>query len=413
MSNTNSNGPLRIVFVLPVGIERPSGIRYFNIARQLVRQGHSVRVLALHPDLARCPARRFVQEGVEVWYLGQMHSLKRGNQAQHFGLFALLRVLLFSTLGLIWGIVNSPADVYHVCKAQPVNGLAACVGISLLRGRRFYLDCDDDETHSNRLSPTQRKVFAFWEWLLMKLAVGCTVNTRYLERRCRAAGMDRVVYVPNGVDGQRFRSPAAWVTGLRSALRLDGSRVVAYFGSIAFQNHPVDLLIDAFALVHRRAADARLLVIGAGEDLPALDEQAKRLGIEDVVRLTGYLPQQALPPFLALADVSVDPVHDDSVARARSPLKLFESMSMGVPVVTADVGDRAEWLDHGAAGVLVTPGDAAALADAICALLDDPARRRQLADRASLRAATHYSWSTLAAQWLRVYAKPTAGSEGR
>jgi glycosyltransferase involved in cell wall biosynthesis len=63
--------------------------------------------------------------------------------------------------------------------------------------------------------------------------------------------------------------------------------------------------------------------------------------------------------------------------------------------------------------VLVAPGDAAALADAICALLDDPARRRQLADRAGLRAATRYSWSTLAAQWLRVYAKPTAGSEGR
>ncbi|MBI1294462.1 glycosyltransferase [bacterium] len=407
---------MRIVFVLPVGIERPSGIRYFNIARELVRQGHSVRVLALHPDLAHCPARRFVQEDVEVWYLGQMHSLKRGNQAQHFGLFALLRVLLLSTLGLIWGILRSPADVYHVCKAQPVNGLAACVGISLLRGRRFFLDCDDDETHSNRLSPTQRKVFAFWEWLLMKLAVGGTVNTRFLERRCRAAGMDRVVYVPNGVDGQRFLAPSAWVTwvtGLRRALRIDDSRVVAYFGSIAFQNHPVDLLMDAFALVQRRAADARLLVIGAGEDLPMLDDQAKRLGIGDAVRLIGYLPQQALPPFLALADVSVDPVHDDSVAQARSPLKLFESMAMGVAVVTADVGDRAEWLDHGAAGVLVAPGDAAALADAICALLDDPAQRRQLADRAGLRAATHYSWSTLAAQWLRVYTKPTAGSEGR
>lgn len=413
MSAANKIGSLRIVFVMTAGMERPPGIRYFNIARQLVRQGHSVRILALHPDLVRCPTRRYVQDGVEVWYLGQMHSQKRGNQTQHFGLFALLRVLLLSTLGLIWGILNSPADVYHVCKAQPVNGLAACVGVIMLRGRRFYLDCDDDETHSNRLSPAQRKVFAFWEWLLVRVAAGCTVNTRFYERRCRAAGVDRLVYVPNGVDGQRFRSPTAWVTGLRSALRLDDSRVIAYFGSIAFQNHPVDLLLDAFALVRQRAADARLLVIGAGEDLPALDAQAERLGIANDVRLIGYLPQVALPAFLALADVSVDPVHDDSVARARSPLKLYESMAMGVPVVTADVGDRAEWLDHGAAGVLVAPGDAAALADAICTLLDDPVRRRQLADRASLAAATSYAWSTLAAQWLTVYAKSTTGSEGR
>jgi hypothetical protein len=171
---------MRIVLLLTSGIDRPVGARYMPICAELVRRGHHVRILALHPDFAHCPMRRFVRHGVEIWYVGQMHTRKNTTIPSQFSPLALLYVLVTSTLGMIWGIICSPADVYHLGKPQPVNGLAALIGVLLLQRQRFYVDCDDDEVQSNRLTAHwQRWVFGFWQWLLPRLAVGVTVNTQF------------------------------------------------------------------------------------------------------------------------------------------------------------------------------------------------------------------------------------------
>jgi glycosyltransferase involved in cell wall biosynthesis len=387
-----------------MGVERPSGRRYFQIARGLVAQGHRVRLLALHPDLASCARRRYVEDGVEVWYVGQMHARKAGSVPERFGPLALLRVLAGATLGMVWGVVCSPAELYHLGKPQPVNGLAALVAVSLLRRRPFYVDCDDDEVRGNRLTAGwQRAVFAFWQGLLPRLAAGVTVNTGHLAEEVRRAGARRVVVVPNGVELARFSPPPeARRAALLASLELAGRRVVAYAGTLALQNHPVDLLVEAFAAVAAACPEAALLLIGGGEDLPALRELAGRRGLGDRVYFTGHLPHGAVAAFLALAELSVDPVRDDPVARARSPLKLFESMALGVPVVTGAVGDRPALLAGGAAGVLVRPDDPAALSEAILGLLRDEPRRLALAE-AGRAHARRYDWPRLARHWATVY----------
>ena len=110
-----------------------------------------------------------------------------------------------------------------------------------------------------------------------------------------------------------------------------------------------------------------------------------------------------MPAYLALAACSVDPVSDDAVAAARSPLKIVESLAAGVPVVTGDVGDRAETLAHDA-GVLVRPGDAHALAGGIAALLEDRPLQLRLAAGARERAEA-YRWNRLAHVWAIAYAQ--------
>jgi glycosyltransferase involved in cell wall biosynthesis len=394
---------MRIVFLITVGIERPSGVRYFQIAKQLARAGHAVRILALHPDLEHCPQRRFVLEGVEVWYVGQMHARKSGSVPGRFNALQLLRVLIGSTLGMIWGILCSPADVYHLGKPQPVNGLAALLGVMLLRRRRFYVDCDDDEVGSNRFSAGwQRMVFAFWQWLLPRLAAGVTVNTHFLAERMRQRGIEPVVYVPNGVDLDRLKRPdLSTCAALRAALGLAHRRVIAYAGTLALHNHPVDLLLDAFATLAAELPDLDVLLIGGGEDLPELQRRAHSMGLKDRVHFTGHVPQQSVRGYLAAAVLSVDPVHDDDVARARSPLKIFESMAVGVPIVTGDVGDRRHLLADGA-GVVTVPGDAPALAAVIRHMLADPTGLQAAAD-AAFTAAAGYDWAKLSKRWVTIY----------
>ena len=394
---------MRIVFLITMGIERPSGVRYFQIARELARRGHAARILALHPDLENCSQRRFVQDGVEVWYVGQMHARKSGSVPVRFNALQLLRVLIGSTLGMIWGIVCSPADLYHLGKPQPINGLAALLGVLLLRRQRFYVDCDDDEVGSNRFGAGwQRAVFAFWQWLLPRIAAGVTVNTQFLMERMRRSGIDPVVYVPNGVDLQQLQRPdPAIVAALGVAVGLANRRVIAYAGTLALHNHPVDLLLDAFTQLAAELPDLDLLLIGGGEDLTTLRAEVGARGLTDRVHFTGHLPQSSVRGWLALAELSVDPVHDDDVARARSPLKIFESMAVGVPVVTGDVGDRRQLLADGA-GLVTAPGDAAALAATIRALLSDPAKLRAMAGAAT-GVAARYDWRVLSRYWLAVY----------
>lgn len=395
---------LRIVFLITMGIDRPSGMRYFQIARELVRRGHLVRILALHPDLAHCSQRRFVYDGVEVWYVGQMHAHKHGSVPRRLSPFQLIRVLVRATLGMIWGIICSPADVYHLGKPQPVNGLAALVGVMLLRQHRFYVDCDDDEVGSNRLSAAwQRAVFAFWQWLLPRLAAGVTVNTTFLTQRMHQRGITPIVYVPNGVDLERFKRPSAGILAmLRAALDLADRRVIAYMGTLALHNHPVDLLLDAFTQIAHAMPDTALLLIGGGEDLPLLRRRATEIGLQSRILFTGHLRSESIPVYLALADVSVDPVCNNDVARARSPLKLFESLALSIPVVTGDVGDRAAVLDGGRAGMLVAPGDPASLAHGLTKLLEHDHWRTTLA-HTGRQHVQRYTWSMLAAQWENVY----------
>jgi glycosyltransferase involved in cell wall biosynthesis len=385
-----------------MGIDRPSGRRYFHIARALVQRGHRVRLLALHPDLERCLQRRFVQDGVDIWYVGQMHARKRNGSSMRFAPHRLPVILVQATCGIIWGIICSPADVYHLGKPQPVNGVAALLGVVLWRRQSFYIDCDDDEVTSNQFTAEwQRALFAFWQWLLPHLAQGATVNTHFLA--ARMPHRLRVVLVPNGVDLVSFRRPPQPVLdGLQTALGLTGRRVIAYSGTLALHNHPVDLLLEALVLVREVLPDTVLLLIGSGSDAPLLARCIVDSGLHGHVCCIGHVPHHSLPAYLALADMSIDPVYDNDVARARSPLKLFESLALGVPVVTGDVGDRAEMLAEGQAGVLVAPGDARALAAGIISLLRDEATRRQMA-AFGVRHVQHYSWHALATRWETVY----------
>lgn len=394
----------RIVFLLTVGIDRPSGRRYFQLARQLVRRGYRVRLLALHPDLATCPRRRFVADGVEVWYVGQMHAQKAGSIPRQFGTLRLLWVVVLATLGMLWGILRSPAEIYHLGKPQPINGLAALIGVCLLRRQGFYLDCDDDEVYSNRLrNHWHWAAFSCAQAVLPRLAKGITVNTYTLRDKLRPQTAGPVRYVSNGVDLASCVAPSPRVcAGLQAALGLEGRRVIVYVGTLALHNHPVDLLLYAFARLAADMPDVALLLVGGGEDLPALQQQAAALGLGERVRFTGHLPHASTRGLLALASLSVDPVCDNEVARARSPLKIFESMALHVPVVTGKVGDRSAILAYGQAGVLVEPDDAAALAAGMRMLLLDE-RHRQAIGRAAALHVQNYSWERLAAQWVRVY----------
>lgn len=397
---------MRITFLFTTSLECPYGLgRGWPLAKELARLGHTVTVLALHPDFGSIERQQFVRDGVRVHYVAQMHVLKRASTKRYFGPLRLLWIAARATWRLTWFALRNPSDVYHLGKAQPMNGVAGFVLRGL--GRRVYLDCDDYEAVTNRFGGEwQRRVVAWFEDHLPKIATGVTINTCFLARRLEGLGVpaDRIVYVPNGVDRARFVSlSCADVERLRQGLSLGDRRVVLYLGSMSLANHPVDLLLEAFQIVRRTVPDALLLLAGGGPDYELLQTHVHELGLGDAVRFVGRVSPEDVPAYYALAEASVDPVHDDLVARSRSPLKLFESLAVGTPVVTGDVGDRRACL--GEAGVLVVPGDALALARGIEHVLlqpDEAARMRVAAESARERS----YWDVLVHDFAQVYGVP-------
>jgi glycosyltransferase involved in cell wall biosynthesis len=407
----------KIVFVLTQSLDSPSGLgRYGPMARALVKCGYRVQVLALHPDWDNLKQRRLVEDGVDITYVAPMHVRKAGSHKSYYSPPRLLWLSLRAILALALALYRSDAEIIQLGKAQPYNVIAVRLAG---RGRPVVVDCDDYEAETNRFGGRwQRAIVRHFEDSIVRFATALTVNTCFTETRYTELGYPpgRIVYIPNGVERERFTGLSD-LTALQARLGLSaGKPLIVYVGSLGLTSHPVDLLLEAMRKIVPVLPDARLLLVGGGEDFGTLQELAQSLGIAERTIFTGRVSPEDIPAYMALATLTVDPVHDDLVARARSPLKVVESLAAGTPVVTADVGDRHIMLEGGKLGALVPAGDSTALAQTIISLLNDDARRAAMKAAAGTTREAWY-WDNLVERLLQVYstveAKEAANEKGR
>lgn len=390
-----------LVMLLTQDLESPSGLgRYFPLAKYLVREGYQISIFALHSDFANLQKHDFEQEGVRVHYVAQMHVRKSDNKTHYFSPMQLVFISLKAMVALYRESLKENADLIFVGKPHPMNGLA---GLRLKRHRDLPLivDCDDYEAESNRTSsPWQKKMLAFFERKLPKKADLVTTNTYFMRDQLINWGVEKenIVYLPNGVDTERFSEPPQERVGqLKTDLGLNGKHVIGYFGSLNLVNHPVDLLLRSFKRVAEQIDEAKLLIVGGGNDLDQLKELVVELELSDRVVFTGWVRPDEMNMYYQLAEVSVDPVIDTLAVRGRCPLKLFESWQMGVPVATSDVGDRKILSGDSLAILLTEPGDEISLAKAIKEVLMDDLLLQKLRKTVESRS-LDFNWATLASQ---------------
>jgi glycosyltransferase involved in cell wall biosynthesis len=207
-----------------------------------------------------------------------------------------------------------------------------------------------------------------------------------------AAGADpaRVVVVPNGVEVARFAGAAA-----RPLPFPDDAFVVAFTG-LFYPWHGVRHLAEAFVRLHAARPDARLVLVGDGEER-ALAEAI--LAPTGAALLTGMVARDDVPGYLAAADVLVSP-HERNDDFIGSPIKLWEYMAAGRAIVASRVAQLAGVLRDGETALLVEPSDPAALAGALIRLHDDPDLRTRLGAAAGREAAERHSWDARLARAL-------------
>jgi glycosyltransferase involved in cell wall biosynthesis len=213
-----------------------------------------------------------------------------------------------------------------------------------------------------------------------------------------AADVDRVApggvtaVVPNGVDLALFSSPLRR-DDARRALGLPADRRLVVFTGALRPWHGVDVALRAVAEL---PDDVDLMVAGTGDIEADLRVLADHLGIGARVHWLGQRAHADIPMVLAAADAAVAP-YPPLAAFGFSPLKLYEYLAAGVPVVASRIGQVTEALADGRFGALVEPGDFAELAVALRRVLDEPAVSAAKAADARRHALAHHGWTSRAA----------------
>jgi len=217
-------------------------------------------------------------------------------------------------------------------------------------------------------------------------------------RRRLGADPARLRVVPNGIDLAGYAAaedPAA----ARAALDLPADALVLGAVGRLDRQKGLDLLVEAFARLAPDRPEALLVLAGEGPQRAGLEGLARARGVAERVRFLGH--RADVPRVLAALDVFCMPSRWEGFG-----LALAEALAAGRPAVAARVDSLPDVL--GDAGVLVPPEDPAALADALAALLGDPARRADLAARAPAQAA-RFDVERMVADYAALYREALGG----
>jgi len=266
----------------------------------------------------------------------------------------------------------------------------------------------------DHLTPNQRRV----QRLACRLADAILVNAEAVKARLIGEGYDgaRISVIGNGVTLSRFGPKNGDGRRRRELGFAPEAPLVAVFCRL----NPlkgIEHFLEAAARVATRFPHARFAVVGEGrviEDGVIVDgpykrelgAHAARLGLGDRVVFTGL--RGDVPELLDEVTVSVLPSLSEGLSNA-----ILESMAAGVPVVATAVGGNPEAVKDGVTGLLVPPGDPAALAGAICALLEDDALATRLGESGRERVEQCFSEKRMVGDTERFYLSLLAKKGGR
>jgi glycosyltransferase involved in cell wall biosynthesis len=212
----------------------------------------------------------------------------------------------------------------------------------------------------------------------------------------RGIDAGRILVNPNGVDPALY-SPDLDGSALRAQLGLEGMLVTGFIGTFG-PWHGAETLAAAFGILIARRPDlrerVRLLMIGDGARLDATRQAIRAGDVEAETVFVGRTDQADGPAYLAACDILASPhvPNPDGTRFFGSPTKLFEYMAMGKAIVASRLEQIGEVLEDDRTAALVEPGNAAELARALEALVDDPERRARLGAGAREAAVANHTW---------------------
>ena len=370
---------MKVGIVCPYSWDVPGGVQFHvrDLAEVLASRGFEVSVLAPADDDTPLPPY-VVPAGraVPVPYNGSVARVS-------FGPLSAARVRRWLREGEF--------DVLHVHEpTTPSLSLLACWAATGAIVATFHT--------ANLRSRAMLAAYPILEPALEKIGARIAVSEAARRTLVAHVGGDAVL-IPNGVFVDRFASGPP-----EPSWQGDGGTVV-FIGRLDEPRKGLPTLLAAMEHVVAERPGVRLLVAGRGDADEVLEEVPP--AVRTAVTFLGVVTEQDKVRLLRSADVYVAP----NLGGESFGIVLVEAMAAGVPVLASDLDAFREVLDGGRVGALFPTGDVTRLGEALCALLDDPARRDALHAAASAWV-RRFDWDTVTSDLLAVYETVAAGFGG-
>jgi len=353
------------------------------LARQFAAMGHEPFVAAPHPK----------------WPIRADDASLPYPVLRHPRFFSTRRLVAWYRLWLLRFHQQHHFDVVHCHDVYPTGYLAA-----LLRDRMrtpiVITSHGGDVREGNvRLSkPGMRPRFEF----AVRSADALISIGRFTERGFLQLGAEvkKIVSIPNGVDLEPFRKPAARPMGLDSAIV--AGRYALFLGRLA-KRKGVDTLLEAMSRLTGAVA-GQLVIAGSGQEQAAILQQIDQLRLRDRVRLVGRVDAEAKTYLLQNAVCTVMP----SRGWEAFPLVVLESYAAGRPVIASRIAGLEDLVQHEKTGLLFAEESPADLAAALQRMFCEEDWARSLSDAAQ-RAVADYGWPIIAQRHVELYQRLAAG----
>lgn len=382
--------------------------RVYERALYWARDGHAVTVLTSAPNF---PEGKLFDGYANKW-----------RQVEDIDGIRVVRVKTYiaPNKGVIWrtldfisfmisafanGLVEERPDV--ICSTSP-QFFAAVGGwmLAVCRRRPFIFELGDLWPASIVAVGAMKRSLALrlvekLELFLYRRSAAIAALTHAFKRNLVSRGIDprKIRVVRNGVDAGRY-GPRPRHAELATTHGLQDKFVVGYVGTHGMA-HALDRVVEA-ADTLKGQDDIRILFAGAGAAREGLIEQARELGLSNIVFLP-MQPKERVPDVWSLCDAALVHLKNDPAFTEVIPSKIFEAMAMGLPIViAAPDGEATEIVATEKAGIVVAPENPPALAQAIRALQGSSEDREKYA-AASLAAAPRYSREKQATDMIEVF----------
>ncbi len=347
----------------------------FELTEGMNRRGYATDVLCAHTEVRGRTDR--ASNGYSVTRAGSLGRLLSTSMSP---------ALLLHARRLVQGY-----DIVHVQVPDPMANLA--LWFARPRGKlvvHWHSDIVNQRRALKLYAPLQR-------WMLERANTIIATSPPYADSSpWLRPWLDKVAIIPNGISANPMRDSGEQAKAVRR--RFDGRRIVFSLGRMTYYKG-FDVLIEAAA---RLPHDAVVVVGGGGELLETHRRKAAERGVSEKIHFVGRIADGDLPAYYQAASVFCLP---STVRTEAFGVVLLEAMSMGKPLVTANIpGSGVPWVNqHGRTGLTVPVGDDRSLAAALAHILRDDMLARTFGQAAHARFLEHFTADTMVASTLDLY----------
>ena len=268
--------------------------------------------------------------------------------------------------------------------------------------RAFWEDAAVDQNKTSARSLRYRLSRKLEDYVVHRADAVVGISQSILdELKERKTDSAKLFHVPNGVDTEKF-SPVTRDEKLAASLGLGSEPVLGFIGSL-YRWEGVAWLVRAVAELRRRGTACKLLIVGEGEEMPAVREAVRELNAGEFIEVLGKVPHGEIERYYSVVDVLVYPRHSIRLTELVTPLKPLEAMALGKAILGSDVGGIRELVRPEKTGILYRADNVEDFCAQAKRLLSETNLQRRLGEEAREFILREKDWNVLAQRYLNVY----------